>query len=130
MSDLFTSILDELSSFPSLTVDVDLPSTTGGLADLGSQTVGLSGSGVFSKSNFSDHPAVSAEYVKFLASNTGMDSMSKFTDALKKMGDEVKESAVKSSNATKQVLLVSNKVDDVKAKLLTLERRLTRLESK
>jgi hypothetical protein len=85
---------------------------------------------VFSKSNFSDHPAVSAEYVKFLASNTGMDSMSKFTDALKKMGDEVKESAVKSSNATKQVLLVSNKVDEVKAKLLTLERRLTRLESK
>jgi tRNA(Phe) wybutosine-synthesizing methylase Tyw3 len=85
---------------------------------------------VFSKSKFKDHPAASSEYVKFLASNTGMESVSKFTDALKRMGAEVKEAAVKSSNATKQVLIVSNKVDEVKAKLLTLERRLSKLESK
>ena len=50
MSDLFSSILDDLSSFPSLTVDGDPPSTTGGLADLGSQAVGLSGSGGRKKS--------------------------------------------------------------------------------
>jgi hypothetical protein len=82
MSVVFSSMLDDLSSLPSLTGDGDPPSSTGGLA------VGLGGAG-------------------------GRKKLQCFFIV------EASEAAGK----------VCSKVDEVKAKLLTMERRLSKLES-
>jgi hypothetical protein len=65
-----------------------------------------------------------------LASNSGNESVAKLTDALNRMREEVKDAVGKSSIATKQGLVVSNKVEEAKVKILALERRLSKLESR
>jgi hypothetical protein len=76
------------------------------------------------------HPSSSPEYVKFLASNSGIEVGGQLTDGLKRMGTEVKEEVGKILSATKQRLTTQNKVNKVKTKLVAMERRLVKLESK
>ncbi len=80
---------------------------------------------------FKNHPSISSEYVKFLASNSGIEAVGQLTDELKRIGTEVKEAVGKISSATKQGLTAcNNKVNAVKTKLVAMERRLVKLESK
>jgi hypothetical protein len=79
---------------------------------------------------FKNHPSISSEYVKFLAWNSGIEAVGQLTDGLKRMGTEVKEAVQKITSATKQGLTACNKVDEVKTKLVAMERRLVKLESK
>jgi GTP-binding protein EngB required for normal cell division len=79
---------------------------------------------------FKNHLSISSEYVKFLASNSGIEVAEQLTDGLKRMGTEVKEAVGKILSATKQGITTCNKVDKVKTKLVAMERRLVKLESK
>jgi hypothetical protein len=72
---------------------------------------------------FNNHRSISSQYVKFLASNSGIEAVGQLTDGLKRMGTEVKE-------AVEQSLTACNKVDEAKTKLVAIERRLVKLESK
>jgi hypothetical protein len=80
--------------------------------------------------NFKNHPSISSEYVKFLASNSGIEAVGQLTEGFKKMGLEVKDAVGKITGATKQGVTACNKVDEVKTKIAAMERRLLKLESK
>jgi hypothetical protein len=79
---------------------------------------------------FKNRPSISSEYVKFLASNSGIEAVGQLTNGLKRMGTEVKEAVGKITSAKKQGLTACNKVDEVKTSLVAMEWRLVKLESK
>jgi hypothetical protein len=79
---------------------------------------------------FKKHPSISSEYVKFLASYSGIEAVVKLTDGLKKMGLDVRDAVSKSTNAVKKADSAGNKADEVKTKLQSLEKRVVKLEQK
>ncbi len=79
---------------------------------------------------FKNHPSISSEYVKFLASNSGIEAVVKLTDGLKKMELDVRDAVSKLTSAVKKADSAGNKADEVKTKLASLEKRVLKLEQK
>ena len=79
---------------------------------------------------FKNHPSISSEYVKFLASNSGIEAVVKLTDGLKKMELDVRDAVSKLTSAVKKANSAGNKADEVKTKLASLEKRVLKLEQK
>jgi hypothetical protein len=79
---------------------------------------------------FKNHPSILSEYVKFLASNLIIEALGQLMDGLKQMGTEVKEVVRNILSAMKGGLTTCNKVEKVKTKLVAMEWRLVKLESK
>ena len=76
----------------------------------------------FAGMDFKNHPAMSSEYVKFLATNSGMELIEAIDGKLKNMKEEIWELKQASQNATKAATSAANKADDVSKKLTQLQR--------
>ena len=72
--------------------------------------------------DFKNHPAMSSEYVKFLATNSGMELIEAIDGKLKTMKEEVRDLKQAAQSATKAATSAANKADDVSKKLAQLQR--------
>ena len=65
---------------------------------------------------------MSSEYVKFLATNSGMELIRAIDGKIKTLKDELKDLKQVAQNASKAATLAANKADDVAKKLTQLQR--------
>ena len=75
----------------------------------------------FSKFEFKDHPAIASEYVKFLATNSGFETVSALEskmDGLKKEVDSVKKAASSAANAADTAKATASEAKKVADKCL------------
>lgn len=83
----------------------------------------------FKKANFKDDPAISNEFMKFLATNSGStDGLAPINSKLTKLESEIKESAKVAKGASTSATNSANKADEVKKTLTSLIQRITILE--
>ena len=76
----------------------------------------------FGVMDFKNHPAMSSEYVKFLATNSGMELIDSIDGKIKLIKDELKDTKQVAQNAAKAATSAANKADDVMKKLTQLQR--------
>ena len=76
----------------------------------------------FVSMDFKNHPAMSSEYVKFLATNSGMELIEAIDRKLKTMKEEIRELKQAAQSATNAATSAANKADDVSKKLIQLQR--------
>jgi hypothetical protein len=82
----------------------------------------------FKKYKFKNHPCISSEFVKFMASNSGMDSIKKLEDRVKSLESELKEALNKVKVASVKADTASNKADQSTKDLVALAKRVKNLE--
>jgi hypothetical protein len=80
--------------------------------------------------NFKNDPLVSSELVKFLAVNTGFESIDKLQREVTELKEKVLASAKAVNLAEKSAFSAANKADDLKKFCDTLVKRITTLEKK
>lgn len=80
--------------------------------------------------NFENHPAISAEYVKFLATNSGFDKVEKMEILVMSMKDNVAKALDSATNAGKQALVMADKFSAANKELEGLKKRVLSLENK
>jgi outer membrane murein-binding lipoprotein Lpp len=93
---------------------------------------------------FENHPSVSTEYVKFLATNSGSEKVEKLSSSLEEMktamkelksksntaSEEAKAATVESKNAGKKADAASSRFSDILKQLETLSAKVKNLEKK
>lgn len=93
---------------------------------------------------FENHPSVSTEYVKFLATNSGSEKVEKISLAMEEMkssmkefksksitaSEEAKAATVESKNAGKKADAASSRFSDIIKQLETLTAKVKNLEKK
>jgi hypothetical protein len=84
----------------------------------------------FTESGFKDHPSVSAEHVKFLATHSGSDAVSGLDDRVKAMEESLKEALKKSKEAMTKADTASNSVDKLKNEVKMLEQKVDKKQDK
>lgn len=84
----------------------------------------------FKSQGFKDHPAIASEYVKFLATNTGIESLERLITRVATIEDQVKEIAKSVKAATTSSTTASNKADEAKKTIAALEKRIATLEKR
>jgi hypothetical protein len=77
----------------------------------------------FTERNFRDHSSISSEYVKFLASNSGFESVAVLDKRTAGMQAELKEVNTSLKTATKKADTAANVVDELKKKFVILEKK-------
>jgi hypothetical protein len=82
----------------------------------------------FKKYKFKNHPCISSEFVKFMASNSGMDSIEKLEDRVKSLESDLKEARDKVKVASVKADTASNKADQSTKDLVALTKRVKSLE--
>ena len=80
--------------------------------------------------NFEDHPAVSTEYVKFLATNSGSDKVAKLGDQVEAMKIKVTSATDEAKKAVSKADTASTKNADLVREVAALTKRLKALEDK
>jgi hypothetical protein len=80
----------------------------------------------FKSRSFKDHPAIASEYVKFLVTNTGIDSLERLIKRVDTLDENIKDI----QKSVKAATTASNKVDELKKSNKDIIRRLTALEKK
>eukprot|EP00978_Attheya_sp_CCMP212_P029986 scaffold108751_cov56-Attheya_sp.AAC.1 len=80
--------------------------------------------------NFKNDPLVSSKLVKFLAVNTGFESIDKLQREVTELKEKVFASAKAVNLAEKSAFLAANKADELKMFCDTLVKRVTTLEKK
>jgi predicted hydrolase (HD superfamily) len=86
--------------------------------------------------NFENHPAISAEYIKFLATNSGSDRVEKVEGMMKTMAAEAKvmsadvaKAVAGAEKAAKAAALVTDKYSAANKEVETLKKRILVVES-
>jgi hypothetical protein len=82
----------------------------------------------FKAQAFKDHPAIASEYVKFLVTNTGIDSLERLFKRVDTFDEQIKEIQKGVKAATTAATTASNKVDELKKSNTELARRIAALE--
>jgi hypothetical protein len=82
----------------------------------------------FKKYKYKNHPCISSEFVKFMASNSGMDSIKKLEDRVKSLESDLKEALNKVKTASVKADTASNKADQSTKDLVALTKRVKSLE--
>lgn len=83
----------------------------------------------YKKANFKDDPAVSNEFMKFMATNSGStDGLASISTKLTKMETDVKEAVRLCKGANTSATNSANKADELKRLVTTLTQRVTSLE--
>jgi hypothetical protein len=82
----------------------------------------------FKKYKFKNHPCISSEFVKFMASNSGMDSIKKLEDRVKSLESDLKEALNKVKVASVKADTASNKAEQSTKDLVALTKRVKSLE--
>lgn len=83
---------------------------------------------VFKKFKYKNHPCISSEFVKFMASNSGMDSVKKLEVRVKTLELELKEARDKAKTQLAKADTASNKAEQVTKDLIALTKRVKVLE--
>jgi hypothetical protein len=83
---------------------------------------------VFKKFKYKDHPCISSEFVKFMASNSGMDSVKKLEVRVKTLESELKEARDKAKVQSSKADTASNKAEQAVKDLTALTKRVKALE--
>lgn len=84
--------------------------------------------GVFKKYKYKNHPCISSEFVKFMASNSGLDSIKKLEIRVKSLEADLKESREKGKVASAKADTASNKAEQATKDFATLAKRVKMLE--
>ena len=79
---------------------------------------------------FKDHPAIASEYVKFLVTNTGIESLEKLVTKMSSIEEKINEMAKGVKAAITSSTTASNKADEMKKSMTDLLRRVVLLEKK
>jgi uncharacterized protein YoxC len=82
----------------------------------------------FKRQSFKDHPAIASEYVKFLVTNTGIESLERMIKRVDVVEEQMKELQKQVKAATTAATTAANKADEVKKLNTDLLRRITALE--
>ena len=80
--------------------------------------------------NFENHPAISAEYVKFLATNSGYDKVEKMEAAVIAMKDNVAKALDAADKAAKRADVATDKFSAANKEVEALKKRVQGLENK
>ena len=80
------------------------------------------------KDKFANSPLVAGELVKFLAVNTGFESIERLTDKVSRMTDKIEEAVKVSKAAEKAAQTASNKSDKMKRSLESMLKWITAIE--
>jgi hypothetical protein len=80
--------------------------------------------------NFENHPAVSTEYVKFLATNSGSDKVSKLVDQVELLKSKATSAADEAKRAVSKADTASTKTAELIREVASLTKRLKALEDK
>jgi hypothetical protein len=83
---------------------------------------------VFKKFKYKNHPCISSEFVKFMASNSGMDSVKKLEVRVKTLESELKEVRDKAKVQAAKADTASNKAEQAIKDLAALTKRVKTLE--
>ena len=83
---------------------------------------------VFKKFKYKNHPCISSEFVKFMASNSGMDSVKKLEVRVKTLELELKEARDKAKTQLAKADTASNKAEQATKDLIALTKRVKALE--
>jgi hypothetical protein len=81
----------------------------------------------FEIANFEDHPSIASEYVKFLATNSGLEVVSKLEEEVNSLKSKVKEVEKQSTAASGKADKVSSAVDLIKKQGDILVKKVTAL---
>lgn len=79
---------------------------------------------------FENHPSVSTEYVKFLATNSGSEKVSKLSDAVDALKSKTSATSDEAKAATKKADVASSKIADLMKEIATLTQKVKSLESR
>ena len=80
----------------------------------------------FRRVGMKNHAIISSEYVKFLSTNTGYDSIEKLTTQMKKLDADAKDTATKAKEASASAKTASTSCVDLKRRVDGMEKRLTK----
>lgn len=78
--------------------------------------------------NFENHPAISAEYVKFLATNSGFDKVEKLESTVASMSEKITKVTAESSGMGKKVEGTGSKIGSIEGLLTALTKRVKAIE--
>ena len=84
--------------------------------------------GVFKKHKYKNHPCISSEFVKFMASNSGLDSIKKLEGRVKSLEADLKEARDKAKVSSAKADTASNKAEQATKDLAALAKRVKLLE--
>ena len=84
----------------------------------------------FRKQKFKNHTSISSEYVKFLATHSAHESVTKLEDKIKSLEADLKVATKQAAEASKAAATSSNHANELKTKMAALERRLGKLEER
>jgi hypothetical protein len=84
----------------------------------------------FHKLNFADHPSIALEYTKFLATNTGRDSVEDLAASVTSLTSDVLTLKTQLAEARRRADTASTKADAVDRLINPLTQRLKKLEVK
>ena len=85
---------------------------------------------VYVSHKFENHPSVSTEYVKFLATNSGSEKVVKLGEALESMKSKVSGATDEAKAATKKADIAGSKIADLIKEVATLSQKVKNLESR
>ncbi len=80
--------------------------------------------------NFENHPAISAEYVKFLATNSGYDKVEKMEIIVAGMKDNVTKAQELADKAAKKAEAATDKYSAANKEIEAMKKRIQILENK
>ena len=76
---------------------------------------------VYVTHKFENHPSVSTEYVKFLATNSGSEKVTQVAEALAEMKLDMKNSTAEAKAAAKKADIATSRLSDLSPKVTKLE---------
>ena len=85
---------------------------------------------LYMEHNFENHPAISAEYIKFLATNSGFEKVERLEASVTEMKASVQKAVVESGKARSIADGVSSQVGVITKNVEAAEKRVTKLEDK
>jgi methyl-accepting chemotaxis protein len=85
---------------------------------------------VYLDSHFENHPTITAEYVKFLATNSGFDKVEQMEATVKLLKERLDKAADAAEKATKKGQEATDKFSLVNKEMEALKKRLQTLEGK
>jgi hypothetical protein len=85
---------------------------------------------VYVSHKFENHPSVSTEYVKFLATNSGSEKVVKLTESLESVRIKANAASEDAKSATKKADIAGSKYSDLAKEVATLTQKVKALENR
>jgi DNA anti-recombination protein RmuC len=79
---------------------------------------------------FENHPAISAEYVKFLATNSGSEKVEKIDGVVASLSEKLNKSLEETKKAVRKADVATAKLSDLLKEVQSLAKKVKQLEDK